>query len=152
MRHQEKWEKIVAPVFVGTPFELVGIECVGGGKHTTVRIFIDKPGGISIDEIVDLTRQINIVLEVEEPIKGLYTLEVSSPGLERPLFKSEHFKQQIGQIIALRTRQAIKERQNFKGLLKSADDESIELEIDGQLFSFSYADIDKARVIPDIKI
>lgn len=150
MRHQEKWEKVIEPVLVGTPFELVGIECVGGGKHTTVRIFIDKPGGITIDDIVELTRQINVVLEVEEPIKGLYTLEVSSPGLERPLFKPEHFKQQIGQKITLRTSHALKDRQNFKGLLKSATEENIEVEVDGQIFSFNYVDIDKAKVIPDI--
>lgn len=152
MRHLEKWEKIITPVLVNTPFELVGVECVGGGKHTVIRIFMDKPGGITIDEIVDLTRQINVVLEVEEPVKGLYTLEVSSPGLERPLFKPEHFKQQLGQIVKIRTNKVFSEQKNFKGILKFSNNEIIELFVDGQLFSFRYEDIDKARVIPDIKI
>ncbi|MFI4938039.1 MAG: ribosome maturation factor RimP [Candidatus Berkiellales bacterium] len=152
MYKQEKWHHIIDPILVNTPFELVGVECTGGGKHTVVRIFIDKPGGITIDEIVDLTRQINLVLDVEEAVKGYYTLEVSSPGLERPLFAPEHFKQQIGQMISFKTNHPIENRHNFKGWLRVANDEGIEVEVDGKLCAFTYSDIDKAKVIPDIKI
>ncbi len=157
MRPQEKWHEILDPILKDTPFELVGVECVGGGKHTIIRIFIDKkPSGITIDEITDLSRKISVVFEVEEPIKGLYTLEVSSPGLERPLFLPEHFKGQIGQTIAIKTSirfgAGADQRQNFKGLLQSANDETVELEVDGKVYAFTYTDIDKAKVIPNIKI
>src|SRR5476649_726815 len=101
MRRQEKWQTVLGSVFEGSPFELVGVECVGGGKHTIVRIYIDKPGGILLDEIVSLSRQIGVVFDVEEPIKSAYALEVSSPGLARPLFLPQHFRQQIGQEISI---------------------------------------------------
>jgi ribosome maturation factor RimP len=152
MHQQEKWRTIIGSVLVDTQFELVGVECLGGGKHTTVRVYIDKPGGITIDDIVQLTRQINVVLDVEAPIKGPYTLEVSSPGLDRPLFNPNHFKQQIGQKISVRTRFLLENRQNFKGILLQTNDEGIQLDVEGQLFSLAYEDIEKARVIPNIKI
>jgi ribosome maturation factor RimP len=152
MRRQEKWQAIIGPVLVDTPFELVGVECVGGGKHTVVRIYIDKPGGITLDDIVHLSRQISVVLDVEEPIKGHYTLEVSSPGLERPLFLPDHFKPQIGQKVFVKTSLMVGNRQNFKGTLQQVDEAGIQIDVDGQLFSFSYEEIDKAKVVPDIKI
>ncbi|MBI2791228.1 MAG: ribosome maturation factor RimP [Gammaproteobacteria bacterium] len=152
MRRQEKWQSIIGPILVDTSFELVGVECVGGGKHTVVRIYIDKPGGINLDDIVHLSRQISVVLDVEEPIKGHYTLEVSSPGLERPLFTAAHFKQQIGQKVFVKTSLAVSNRQNFKGMLLDANEKEIQLDVDGQNFTFAYEDIDKAKVVPDIKI
>ncbi len=152
MRRQEKWQSIIGPLLTGTPFELVGVECVGGGKHTVVRIYIDKPGGITIDDIVQLSRQISVVLDVEEPIKGNYTLEVSSPGLERPLFSPTHFIKQVGQKVFVKTSLSVGNRQNFKGILQSANEQGIQIEVEGQLFSFAYEDIDKARTVPDIKI
>lgn len=152
MRRQDKWQAIISPMIEDTPYELVGVECMGGGKHTVVRVYIDKPGGITIDDIVQLSRQISVVLDVEEPIKGPYTLEVSSPGIERPLFLPAHFMQQIGQKVYVKTSLLIGNRQNFKGLLLSANEKEIQIEVEGQVFSFTYEDIDKARVIPDIKI
>lgn len=152
MRRQEKWQAIISPIIEDTPFELVGVECVGGGKHTVVRVYIDKPGGITIDDIVHLSRQISVVLDVEEPIKGPYTLEVSSPGLERPLFLPAHFMQQIGQKVFVKTSLLIGNRQNFRGILLNANENEIQLEVEKEVFSFTYEDIEKARVIPDIKI
>lgn len=152
MRQADKWQEIIGPILQNTPYELVGVECTGGGKHAMVRVYIDKPGGITLDDIVQLTRQINVVLAVEEPIKSLYTLEVSSPGIERPLFSPEHFQQQVGQKVTLKLRQPFEERLNFKGILLKADDLSVELKVDQETFTFAYHDIEKARVNPDIKI
>ncbi|MBS0289325.1 MAG: ribosome maturation factor RimP [Proteobacteria bacterium] len=152
MRSQDKWQALIGPVLIGTAFELVGVECVGGGKHTVVRIYIDKPGGITIDEIAQLSRQISVIFDVEEPIKGHYTLEVSSPGLERPLFNPSHFKQQLGQKVFVKTNFAIENRLNFKGILRVAHEQGIEIEIDEQMVSINYEDIVKAKVLPDIKI
>ncbi|MGD9592309.1 MAG: ribosome maturation factor RimP [Candidatus Berkiella sp.] len=152
MRRQDKWQALINPLLVDTPFELVGVECVGGGKHTVVRIFIDKQGGITIDEIAQLSRQISVIFDVNEPIKGHYTLEVSSPGLERPLFSAAHFEQQIGQKVFIRTTQMVENRQNFKGILRTCDENSVQVDVDGQVLSFHYDDIEKAKLIPDIKI
>lgn len=152
MRRQEKWQAIIKPILEDTPYELVGVECIGGGKHTVIRIYIDKPGGITIDDIVNLSRQISVLFDVEEPIRSPYTLEVSSPGLDRPLFLPGHFQQQLGQKVSVKTSLSVENRQNFKGILRQADEEGIQLEVDMQLISFAYDDIDKAKVIPDIKI
>ncbi len=153
MRRQDKWQEIIQPILMDTPFELVGVECVGGGRHTVVRIFIDKqPGGITIDEIAQLSRQIGVVFDVNEPIKGNYTLEVSSPGLERPLFTAAHFAQQIGQKVFIKSSMMIENRQNFKGILLSSNENSVVVDVDGKEYSFHYDDIEKAKVLPDIKI
>lgn len=152
MLKQEKWRALLTPTLKGTPFELVGVECVGGGKNVIIRIFIDKPGGITIDDIVKLSREFSLVLEVEAPIRGSYTLEISSPGLDRHLFIPAHFEQQVGNKIALKTSLPLNHRQNFKGILKRATAQGIELEVDNELFTFTYDEIDKARVVPDIKI
>lgn len=152
MHSQQKWQAIVGKVLDGTAFEFVGAECSGGGKHTVLRIFVDKPGGITIDDIAHISRELSVILDIEEPIKGEYTLEVSSPGLQRPLFTPAQFQAQVGQKVSLRSRSMLNNRQNFKGVLSKADEEGVELECEGQVYSFSYTDIDKARVIPDIEI
>lgn len=152
MQSQLKWQSIIGKVLKGTPYEFVGAELSGGGKHAVLRVYVDKPGGITIDDIAHISREISVLLDVEEPIKGTYTLEVSSPGLQRPLFTPVHFQAQIGQKITLRTRSLQNNRQNYKGVLKEADANGLQLECDGQLLSFNYSDIDKAKVIPDIEI
>lgn len=152
MHSQQKWQTIVGKVLEGTEFEFVGVEYSGGGKYAVLRVYIDKPGGITIDDISRISRELSLILDVEEPIKGAYTLEVSSPGLQRPLFTPAHFQVQVGQKITLKTRSLQNGRQNYKGVLAKADESGVELECEGQLFSFSYSDIDKAKVIPDIKI
>lgn len=149
---QQKWQPIISKVLKDTPYEFVGVECSGGGKHTVLRVYIDKPGGITIDDIAHISRELSVVLDVEEPIKGSYTLEVSSPGLQRPLFTPVHFQAQVGQKISLKTQFLQNNRQNFKGVLRQADEKGVVLECDGELFSFSYSDIDKAKVIPNIEI
>lgn len=152
MEQQEKWHRVIGPLLQGTPFELIGVECTGGVKHTLVRMFVDKPGGITIDEIAKLSRQFHVVLEVEQIVKGLYTLEVSSPGLEKPLFTPQHFQFQVGQVITLKTRYPCEGRSHFKGVLQRATQEGVELVVEGQLFSFVYEDIQKAKVVPEITI
>ncbi len=148
---QQKWQTIVDKV-LSPPFEFVGVEISGGGKHTVLRVYVDKPGGITIDDIARISRELSVVLDVEEPLAGAYTLEVSSPGLQRPLFTPSHFQAQVGQRISIKTKLLVKQRQNFKGVLRQADEKGIALDCDGELYSFSYADIDKAKVIPNIEI
>ena len=150
MQKQDKWRAIIDPVIAGTPFELVGVECVGGGKHMVVRVYIDKVGGITIEEITDLSKQISVIFDVEDPINGLYTLEVSSPGLDRPLLQPEHFQHQIGKVVSLKARpQETLEgnRHNFKGTLLSADDKEVKIDVEGQIFTFAYDDIERAKVV-----
>lgn len=150
MQSQLKWEAIIGKVLQGTPYEFVGVECLGGGKHSVLRIYIDKQGGITIDDIARVSRDISVVLDVEEPLKGPYTLEVSSPGLRRPLFIPAHFQAQLGQKVTIRTSVVQNNRQNYKGILQKANEDGVEIECEGETFSFRYADIEKAKVDPEI--
>lgn len=148
MQQQTKWQTLIGPVLEGTEYELVGVSCSGGSRHATVRIYIDKPGGVTIDEVAKLSRQISVIFDVHEPIQGKYTLEVSSPGIDRPLFLPKHFEQQLGKTISVKTRMMQENRQNFKGILQQANETQCQLQLeDGTEVMFAYDDIDKAKVV-----
>lgn len=148
MHEQTKWRTLIEPILVGTPYELVGVVVSGGARQPLVRIYMDKPGGINIDEIAKLTREIGVLFDVHEPIKGKYTLEVSSPGVDRPLFLPKHFQVQCGQTVKIKTHTMRENQQNFKGLLQTATDEACTLVLeDGKHVTFSYDDIEKAKVV-----
>src|SRR2546422_6051348 len=85
-------------------FELVEAELVGGGHQPTLRVYIDSPQGITVDDCADVSRQISSILDVEDPIPGSYTLEVSSPGLDRPLVEPEDFRKRVGGTVKVKLR------------------------------------------------
>ena len=91
------------------------------GKHTVLRIYIDSPDGITVSHCSDVSHQISGVLEVEEPIKGAFTLEVSSPGIDRPLFNFEHFKKFVGSKVKLKLYHAVEGKRKIIGLIESVD-------------------------------
>jgi len=130
-------------------FEIVGVQLLSAGKHgKTLRIFIDSPQGITLDNCATVSRQMSAVLDVEDPISGNYDLEVSSPGLDRPLFFIEHFKRFAGQKITLRTTGSHHGRRKFKGRLLGVDGDNIQLEVEGEQLSLPFSDIDSARIVP----
>jgi ribosome maturation factor RimP len=152
MRRHEALEAMIEPILEGTPYELVGIELSKGGHKPLLRIYLDKEGGITLKDISALSREISAILDVEQYFPSPYNLEVSSPGLERPLYKASHFVKQIGQKIQLQSSIAVSGRQNFKGILQQVENGTISLLVDGQEHHFSLEDINKAKVVPDIII
>ncbi len=152
MREPTDIEKKIEPLLEATPYELVWVEVSKGGNRTVVRVFIDKKGGINLDDITKASKQISLFLDVEMPLLGNYILEVSSPGLERPLMRPEHFGPQLGERISIQLLVAFEGRRKFKGLLQSVTDQGIELVVDNVVMSFLFDGIDKARVIPNIVI
>lgn len=130
--------------------ELVEIEYFPHGKNQTLRVYIDKDGGVTVDDCERVSYQISGVLDVEDPIAGHYTLEVSSPGLDRPLSKPEHFERFSGHEVKLRLSAPREGRRNFKGLLKGFKNEQVELEVDGEDICLPLESIEKARLVPDI--
>lgn len=147
MQPQQKWRALLEPLLQGTVYELVGVECIRRGKHSVLRMYLDKPGGITIGEIATLTRKISVLLDVARPVAGPYLLEISSPGVERPLFDPLHFQRQIGENVSLRLKRLIDNRRYYRGLLLAADAEKIQIEMEGQAYVFNYADIDKAKLL-----
>lgn len=146
----ERLRSMLEPPVALMGCELVDIEHVPQGKGQTLRVYIDKEGGVTVDDCERVSHQISGVLDVEDPIAGHYTLEVSSPGLDRPLSKPEHFARFRGREIKLRLLAPQGGRRNFKGLLKGLKDEQVELEVDGEDMFLPLECIEKARLVPDI--
>ncbi|CBY80844.1 conserved hypothetical protein [Haemophilus influenzae F3031] len=127
--------------------ELWGIECQRMGRFMTVRLFIDKDGGVTVDDCADVSRQVSAILDVEDPIADKYNLEVSSPGLDRPLFTLPQFERYIGQDIAVHLRIPVMERRKWQGKLERIEKDMITLIVDDQEQILVFGNIQKANVV-----
>ena len=130
-------------------FELVGIEQGGGSGAIVLRLYIDHKHGVSIEDCSEISHQISGVLDVEDPIFGKYTLEVSSPGLDRPLFKPEDFDRFCGKKVRIVMQTGVDGRRKFAGELVCRDDNDIVILMDGTDYRLSLFDIDSARLVPE---
>ena len=140
--------KLLEPSGEQLGFELADLELKTGGRDGLLRIFIDKAEGIGIEDCEAVSRQVSAILDVEDPLPGNYTLEVSSPGLDRTLTKPDHFRRFMGQAVKVKLRFPLAGRRNFRGALAAADEDKIEVEVDGELHSLPLATIESARLVP----
>ena len=128
--------------------ELWGIECQRVGRYLTVRLFIDKEGGVTVDDCADVSRQVSAVLDVEDPIADKYNLEVSSPGLDRPLFTLAQYTRYVGQEIVVHLRIPVADRRKWQGELTKIENDMITLIVDKQEQVLTFGNIQKANVVP----
>lgn len=140
---------MLEPAVNATGFELWGIEFVRAGKHSTLRIYIDSEKGIDVDDCAEVSHQVSGVLDVEDPISTEYVLEVSSPGVDRPLFTSKQFSDVIGETVEIKTTMPQQGRRNFKGVLQNAEAQQLEVNVDGETFLIALSNIAKARLVPN---
>jgi len=145
---QTQLEELISPVVESLGCVLWGLEYSTHGQSALLRLYIDKPDGVLVEDCERISRQVSSVMDVEDPISGEYTLEVSSPGMARPLYKLEHFKQFAGSQVKLRLRIAFEGRRKFSGLLKGIEGDEVVLEIDKEEYLLPYELIDKANVVP----
>lgn len=138
---------LVGPTIQALGLQLWGIEHISQGKYSTLRIYIESEEGITIDDCEKVSREISTLLDVEEPISGEYTLEVSSPGIDRMLFTENQFKEFIGSVANVKTRTAVEGRKKFKGTIEKVSGKTISLQVDDQLFEIDHGDIDKANLV-----
>ncbi len=129
-------------------YELVGLEFVRAGEHSTLRVFIDHENGITVESCAEVSRQISAVMDVEDPITVPYHLEVSSPGLERPLFKAAHYQRFVGQEVNIVLKMATQNRRKWKGKIISVEGETIAVCVDGNEEAFALSNIAKANLVP----
>lgn len=143
---------LIEPVVEGLGYELLGIEYISQGRHSILRLYIDSAQGVGLGDCERVSRQVSGVMDVEDPIKGQYVLEVSSPGLDRPLFKAEHYLNHIGCNVRIRLRRPQDNQRKFRGELLAADDEGILLRNaeNGQENRLAYSDIEKANLEPEL--
>jgi len=128
--------------------ELWGIEYLSQGRHSVLRVFIERPNGVSISDCERVSRQLSSVLDVEDPIAGEYTLEVSSPGADRTLFSLEQFNQFIGEKVSVRLRSPFEGRRKFTGLLKAVEQEDVVVVVDAEEYLLPFSSIEKANIVP----
>lgn len=140
--------RLLEPGVKALGFELVDVELAGQGHRNTLRVYIDGPHGVTVDDCAHVSRQLSAILDVEDPIPGSYALEVSSPGLDRPLVTPEDYRRFRGEEVKLRTTDAVDGRRNFKGRLIEASGDGIIIEVDGQRFELAIDRIERARLVP----
>ncbi len=128
--YEQKTEELITPFVEDKGFELVDVEYVKEGGNWYLRAYIDKPGGITVDDCEVISRSLSDKLDEEDFIEGAYILEVSSPGLGRPLKKEKDFVRNMGQEVELRTYRAIEKQKEFRGILDAYDKSSITLEVE----------------------
>lgn len=145
----QKLQDLAEGAVTGLGYELWGLELLSrqdGGQ--LLRVYIDQEQGIDVEDCAKASRQLSAVLDVEDPIHGGYTLEVSSPGMDRPLFDAQQFARYVGQQIRVKLHPASVGRKNYRGLLLLVEDGRLELEVDREKVSLDIEQIDTARVVP----
>lgn len=139
---------LIEPVVIGLGYQLWGIEKVQQGRRVTLKIYIDAKDGVTIEDCAKVSRQVSGLLDVEDPISGDYLLEVSSPGIDRRLFKPEHFDLCKGEKIQVTLRQAFEGQRKWKGVLCGLDEGDAVLRVDDtQEIVLPLASIERARVL-----
>ena len=147
----ERVRQLAAPLAAREGAELLEVELGGPGGRQTLRLYIDKPGGVSLEDCTSVSRAVSAALDVEDPIAGAYDLEVSSPGIDRPLRTPEHFQKFAGEKVRVRTFAPLPEcenRKNFVGILKGFENDQVMVDVEGKLFRIPRAQVSKANVEP----
>jgi len=145
----ERLYVLIEPVVTALGFELWGLEFHGQPRHSLLRIYIDHENGITVDDCQSVSQQVAGVLDVEDPIKGDYTLEVSSPGMDRPIYTLEQFQRFVGQQVNVRVGRALQGRRKFKGPLRAVEGDDVVIEVDGAEVRVPMDAIEQARLVPE---
>jgi len=139
--------ELTQPFVESLGLSLWGIEIAGGSGRPTLRVFIDGPDGVDVEQCAKVSRQLGMALDVEEPLHGAYHLEVSSPGLERRFFEYSQLAPYVGQELDLNTEESLNGRKRFKGILTALDGGTVTLLFEGSPVSFPWSAITKARLV-----
>lgn len=140
--------ELLEPSLEAMGYELVHIEFATQDKQSILRVYIDAVGGIGLEDCETVSRQLSVVLDVEASLTGAYSLEVSSPGLDRPLVKPDHFMKFIGDRAKITTYGHILGRRRFTGQMVNANQQAVTVEIDGESYELPYSEIESARLQP----
>lgn len=145
----QQLETILRPVIEGLGYEFWGLEFRSQGHHSLLRVFIDDAeNGVSVEDCEKVSRQVSGVMDVEDPIQSEYTLEVSSPGMDRPLFRLEQYEEFAGHRVQIRLRMAFEGRRKFIGLLKGVEGEDVVVVVDDHEYLLPFDSIERANIVP----
>lgn len=143
--------QLLEPVVEDLGFELWHLELEGSGNNRLLRLYIDAEEGIVVEDCERVSREVGAALDVADPLPGAYRLEVSSPGLDRPLARPEHFRRFLGQKARVTLYAPIDGRRRFAGVLRDLDDDNVHLEYDDGTVALPLTAIAKARLMPEFE-
>lgn len=143
---QSEIENLIKPTITTMGYEFWGCQYVPQGGYSLLRIYIDSANGIGIGDCERVSRQVSALMDVEDPISGQYSLEVSSPGIPRPLFYADQYQRYIGDMVEIKVTKPIANQRKFIGVIVSADDKTLVLQLDTGLQNFSFTTIAKAHL------
>lgn len=141
---------MLRPVVEALGYELFGLQYSASGRGGVLRLYIDAVRGITADDCERVSRQVGAVLDVEDPIPVHYVLEVSSPGLDRPLFEKQHYERYLGEKVRLRLRTLVDGRRNLTGVLRDVVCDDVIVDAGGELFRIPLRAIGSARLVPEL--
>ena len=141
--------EMIQPVVEGLGCELWGIERLSTGRFSTLKIYIDAVEGVDIEDCARVSRQVSSLLDVEEPVTGEYTLEVSSPGMDRRLFRLDQFEAFAGAKVRIRLKRPYEGQRKYSGLLRGIEGDEVILDLDDEEILFPLEAIEKANVVPE---
>jgi len=144
----ETLERLLTPAIESLGCQLWGIEYQPRGRHSRLCIYIDREDGVTVDDCARVSREVSALLDVADPISGSYTLEVSSPGLDRILFNREHYVESVGERIELTVTEPLEGQRHLKGRLKRLDDDQLVIDAEGSEYRLALSSIQKARIVP----
>jgi ribosome maturation factor RimP len=140
-------QQLLQPVVTELGYELWGCEYLSQGKHSLLRVFIDKEGGIGITDCEAVSKRISALLDVEDPIQGYYSLEVSSPGIPRPLFHKEHYQRYIGNDVQIKLYKPVNGSRKINGTIGTINDNSVTINVGEEAHELLFSQIVKANLI-----
>ena len=148
--YEQRTEELAMPIISDKGFELVDVEYVKEAGEWYLRVYIDKPGGITIDDCELVSRSLSDLLDEKDFIKDAYILEVSSPGLDRPLKKDKDFARSLGKEVEIKTYKAVNKQKEFTGTLKAYDEDTVTITCDSGEMTFNRKDIALIRLSIDL--
>lgn len=146
---RERLERLLEPVITALGYELVLLEFSPSGKHALLRLYIDIDGGITVEDCEKVSREVAATLDVEDPISTAYSLEVSSPGLDRPLVKPAHYARFLNEQARIQLMAPLNGRRRFVGWIRGVTGTAVSLETAEGTVDIPLAEIDRARLVPE---
>lgn len=145
----ERLTTMLQPLVEDLGFEFVGMEYNPAPRNAVLRVYIDAEGGVTLDDCEQVSREVAALLDVEDPIRGQYNLEISSPGLDRPLFTRDHFVRFTGAEAALSLYAPEQGRRKVRGRILGLDDGCVRIQMEDAEIALKFENIAKARLVPD---
>jgi len=143
----QKLTDMLRPAVAETGKELLGVEFISAGNNSVLRLFIDHENGIDVDDCAEVSRQVGAILDVEDPISSEYSLEVSSPGVDKPLFELAHFQTVVGETVNVKLSMPLNGRRKFKGTLVAIENGTLIVDVDGIDYELVLNNVDKANLV-----